>query len=75
MTVIQSNGVAADSFSPTYAASCKITSEQTTRKINDFLDKGGRKAESISPEAKGGMKARWRAGGGEGIHHLVQRSI
>ena len=37
---------------PTYAASCKIASERTTREINDFLDKGSSKAESISPEAK-----------------------
>lgn len=36
----------------TYAASCKIASERTTREINDFLDKGSGKAESISPEAK-----------------------
>lgn len=33
-------------------ASCKIGSERTTREINDFLDKGSGKAESISPEAK-----------------------
>lgn len=37
---------------PTYAASSKIASERTTREINDFLDKGSSKAESISPEAK-----------------------
>lgn len=35
-----------------YAASCKIASEPTTREINDFLDKGSDKAESISPEAQ-----------------------
>lgn len=79
MTVIQQNGVAAGSVSLTYAASCKITSAQTTREINDFLDKGSSKAESISPEAKMGNESemeRWRKGGGRvGIHHLVQRSI
>lgn len=52
MTVIQLNGVAAGSFPLTYAASCKMASERTTREINDFLDKGSSKAESISPEAK-----------------------
>lgn len=78
MTVIQLNGVAAGSLPLTYAASCKIASERTTREINDFLDKGSSKAESISPEAKrenGGREMeRWRRRG-EGIHHLVRRSI
>lgn len=45
---------AAVSFPLTYAASCEIASERTTREINDFLDKGSGKAESISPEAKRG---------------------
>lgn len=75
MTVIQLNGVAASTLPLTYAASCKMASDQTTREINDFLDKGSSKAESISPEAKRGMRGRRRDGGGEGIHHLVQRSI
>lgn len=52
MTVIQLNGEAAGSFPLTQAAGCKIASERTTREINDFLDKGSSKAESISPEAK-----------------------
>lgn len=79
MTVIQLNGEAAVFFPLTYVASSKIASEQTTREINDFLDKGSGKAESISPEAKRGNERemeRWRRGGeGAGIHHLVQRSI
>lgn len=54
MTVIQLNGEAAVFFPLTYVASSKIASEQTTREINDFLDKGSGKAESISPEAKRG---------------------
>lgn len=67
MTVIQLNGVAAGSLPLTYAASCKIASERTTREINDFLDKGSSKAESISPEAKReNGEERWRDGGGEG---------
>lgn len=54
MTVIQLNG-GQPALSPlTYAASCKIASERTTREINDFLDKSSSKAESISPEAKRG---------------------
>lgn len=63
-----------------YAASCKIASEPTTREINDFLDKGSDKAESISPEAQrenegdGAMEEEGERRG-EGIHHLVQRSI
>lgn len=68
MTVIQPNGVAAGSFSLTYAASCKIASEWTTREINDFLDKGSSKAESISPEAKRENERemeRWRRRGRE----------
>ena len=44
----------------TYAAGCKIAILRTTREINDFLDKGSGKAESISPEAKKG------GGGGGG---------
>lgn len=66
MTVIQLNGVAAGSFPLTYAASCKIASERTTREINDFLDKGSSKAESISPEAKRENESemeRWRRRG------------
>lgn len=67
MTVIQLNGEAAVFFPLTYVASSKIASEQTTREINDFLDKGSGKAESISPEAKrGNERERWRDGGGEG---------
>lgn len=54
MTVIQLKG-GQSALSPlTYAASCKIASERTTREINDFLDKGSSKAESISPETKRG---------------------
>lgn len=54
MTVIQLKS-RQSVFSPlTYAASCKIASERTTREINDFLDKGNSKAESISPETKRG---------------------
>lgn len=63
MTVIQLNGEAAVFFPLTYVASSKIASEQTTREINDFLDKGSGKAESISPEAKrGNERERWRDG-------------
>lgn len=40
-----------------------MASEQTTREINDFLDKGSSKAESISPEAKGGMREMGEEGG------------
>lgn len=57
MTVIQLNGVAAGFLRLTYVASCKIASEQTTGEINDFLDKGSSKAESISPEAKRGNES------------------
>lgn len=52
MTVIQLNGVAAGCFPLTYVASCKIAKRANNKKINDFLDKGSSKAESISPEAK-----------------------
>lgn len=61
-------------FPLTYAASCKIGSKRT-REINDFLDKGSSKAESISPEAKRENERKmekWRRGG---VHHLVQHSI
>lgn len=74
MTVIRLNGVAAGSFPLTYAARCKIAREPTTREINDFLDKGGSKAESISPEAKrenerdGEME---EAKGGEGRGYIT----
>lgn len=55
----------ASSFSPlTYAASSKRASERTTRKINDFLDKGSSKAESISPEAKRGNERDGETEGG-----------
>ena len=43
----------------TYAAGCKIAILRTTREINDFLDKGSGKAESISPEAKKGGVGGW----------------
>lgn len=73
MTVIPLNGAAVASASS--LCGCKIESERT-REINDFLDKGSSKAESISPEAKRQNERkmeRWRRG--EGIHHLVQHSI
>ncbi len=68
MTVIQLNGVAAGSLALTYAASCKIASVRTTREINDFLDNGSSKAESISPEARRENERemeRWRRRGRE----------
>lgn len=68
MTVIQLNGEAAGSFPLTYAASSKIVSVRTTREINDFLDKGSSKAESISPEARRENERemeRWRRRGRE----------
>ena len=46
----------------TYAAGCKIAILRTTREINDFLDKGSGKAESISPEAKKGGVGGWGGG-------------
>lgn len=70
----------AASFPLTYWACCKTASSWTTREINDFLDKGGRQRRKHFSWGQEGEWERWKDGGGEGgsgegIHHLVRRSI
>ena len=40
-----------------------------------FWTKAAAKQKAFLLRLRGGMRVRWRDGGGEGIHHLVQRSI
>lgn len=70
----------AASFPLTYWTGCKTASSWTTREINDFLDKGGSQRRKHFSWGDEGEWGRWKDGGGEGgsgegIHHLVRRSI